>query len=70
MHSRRRTAALGSSQSPTPVPGERTGKHKCVRCLAEIPSEEYFRNDFFCDKCAVNEFGDADRQSTDAPASE
>ena len=31
---------------------ERTEKHFCVKCLSEIPSEEYLRNDFLCDKCA------------------
>jgi hypothetical protein len=31
---------------------ERTGKHICVKCLAQIPAEEYFRNDHICDECA------------------
>lgn len=31
---------------------ERSGKHLCTRCLAEIPAEEYFGNDHVCDKCA------------------
>ena len=31
---------------------ERTGKHLCVKCLAQIPAEEYFRNDHICDDCA------------------
>jgi hypothetical protein len=31
---------------------EKTQKHYCVKCLAEIPAEEYFRNDFLCDRCA------------------
>ena len=31
---------------------ERTGKHYCIRCLAEVPAEEYFRNDHVCDTCA------------------
>jgi hypothetical protein len=34
---------------------ERTGKHYCIRCLAEVPAEEYFRNDHVCDKCAAEE---------------
>ncbi len=34
---------------------ERTGKHFCVRCLNEIPAEEYFRNDHFCDTCAAQD---------------
>ena len=34
---------------------ERTGKHYCIRCLAEIPAEEFLRNDHVCDKCAAEE---------------
>jgi hypothetical protein len=34
---------------------ERTGIHYCVRCLAEVPSDEYFANDFCCDRCAEQE---------------
>ncbi|HEX2060452.1 MAG TPA: hypothetical protein VHK90_06900 [Thermoanaerobaculia bacterium] len=34
---------------------ERTAKHYCVKCLAQIPAEEYFRNDFLCDACAAND---------------
>jgi len=29
----------------------RTGKHRCIRCLAEVPEEEYFANDQVCDEC-------------------
>lgn len=39
----------------TPVPKalpERTGRHLCIRCLAQIDGEEYFRNDHVCDACA------------------
>ena len=36
---------------------ERTGRHWCVRCLKEVSVEEYFRNDFACDACAVAEEG-------------
>ena len=41
---------------PTPrnLP-ERTGKHYCVKCLTEISTEEYFRNDCLCDVCAQDE---------------
>jgi hypothetical protein len=36
---------------------ERTGKHFCVKCLAQIPADEYFRNDHICDACAAqNEY--------------
>ena len=36
---------------------ERTEKHFCVKCLLEIPLDEFLRNDFFCDKCAqIEEF--------------
>jgi hypothetical protein len=39
---------------PTPRQlAERTGRHLCVRCLAPIPAEEYFRNDHICDACAT-----------------
>jgi hypothetical protein len=31
---------------------ERTGKHRCIRCLAEIPADVYFANDQVCDDCA------------------
>ena len=32
---------------------ERTGKHRCVKCLADVPMEEYLRNDHICDACAA-----------------
>jgi hypothetical protein len=32
---------------------ERTEKHYCIKCLREIPAEEYLRNDFLCDKCVA-----------------
>ena len=32
---------------------ERTGKHLCIRCLAEVESEQYFRSDHLCDRCAA-----------------
>jgi hypothetical protein len=31
---------------------ERTGKHRCIRCLVEIPADVYFANDQVCDECA------------------
>ena len=31
---------------------ERTGVHKCVQCLRETPSDQYFSNDYYCDECA------------------
>ena len=37
-----------------PLP-ERTGKHLCVKCLAPVKAEEYFRNDHICDACAATE---------------
>ncbi|HEY4640663.1 MAG TPA: hypothetical protein VII75_04915 [Thermoanaerobaculia bacterium] len=33
---------------------ERTGKHRCIRCLAEVPADEYMRNDHLCDACAAD----------------
>lgn len=34
---------------------ERTGKHLCVKCLAQISADEYFRNDHICDACAQSD---------------
>ena len=34
---------------------ERTEKHYCVRCLKEVPREEYLENDFLCDECVSAE---------------
>ncbi len=34
---------------------ERTEKHYCVKCLREVPRDEYFENDFFCDPCVEAE---------------
>ncbi|MGZ5440622.1 MAG: hypothetical protein ACXW5J_01890 [Thermoanaerobaculia bacterium] len=34
---------------------ERTGKHSCVKCLAQIPAEEYLRNDHICDECSQSD---------------
>ena len=44
---------------------ERTGRHVCVRCLSEVESEQYFRNDHLCDKCAAE--GDYPLASTPQP---
>jgi hypothetical protein len=44
---------------------ERTGRHVCVRCLAEVDAEEYLRNDHLCDKCAAE--GDYPLASTPSP---
>jgi hypothetical protein len=44
---------------------ERTGRHLCTRCLAEVLAEEYFANDHLCGKCA--EDGDYPLQSTPEP---
>ena len=30
---------------------EQTEKHYCVKCLKEVPREEYLGNDFLCDEC-------------------
>lgn len=32
--------------------GERTGRHLCITCLAEVPASVYLRNDHICDACA------------------
>ena len=41
---------------------ERTGRHKCINCLAEVSDEEYLRNDFFCDACATEIDSDDDEK--------
>jgi len=43
---------------------ERTGKHRCIRCLADVPGDEYFANDHLCDSCAREE---NQKQETDEP---
>ena len=41
---------------PTPRQlDERTGRHYCVRCLAQVPAEEFLRNDHICDSCAESD---------------
>ena len=52
MHSRRLPP---DPEKTTAAPGERTGKHKCVQCLREVPAEEYLANDFLCNECAAKE---------------
>jgi len=34
---------------------EKTEKHYCVKCLSEVPRDEYLENDFLCDECAEEE---------------
>jgi hypothetical protein len=34
---------------------EQTEKHRCIKCLREVPREEYLRNDFLCDNCAARD---------------
>jgi hypothetical protein len=46
--------------------GERTGKHRCVKCLAETPDDQYFNNDHLCDRCAAQD--EYPLQSTPEPA--
>ncbi len=44
---------------------ERTGRHVCTRCLAQVPADEYLDNDHLCDKCAGD--GDYPLKSTPGP---
>lgn len=44
---------------------ERTEKHKCIKCLREVPSEEYFSNDFLCNECAEKDQKDEVRRMKD-----
>ena len=46
--------AMHDDPPPRELP-ERTGKHYCVKCLAQVPAEEYLRNDHICDACAASE---------------
>jgi hypothetical protein len=42
-----------------PIPrqlNERTGRHRCIRCLAEVEAALYLQNDFLCDACADDGF--------------
>jgi hypothetical protein len=41
------------TQDPPRNLPERTGRHRCIRCLAETPAEEYLRNDHLCDACSA-----------------
>lgn len=34
---------------------ERTGRHYCVKCLAEVPADIYLRNDHICERCAESD---------------
>lgn len=34
---------------------ERTGRHRCIKCLVDVPADEYLRNDHLCDACAAEE---------------
>ena len=34
---------------------ERTGRHLCIRCLAEVAADVYLRNDHLCDACAESD---------------
>lgn len=33
---------------------ERTGRHLCTRCLAEVRAREYFEYDHYCEACAAD----------------
>lgn len=41
---------------------ERTGRHLCTRCLAEVAADDYFANDHLCAECAAD--GDYPLKST------
>jgi hypothetical protein len=41
-----------SDDPPRNLP-ERTGRHRCIRCLADVPADAFFRNDHLCDACAT-----------------
>ncbi len=41
---------MQDERTPRNLP-ERTGRHYCVRCRVEVPSDVYFANDFECEEC-------------------
>ena len=43
-----------SDELPRQLP-ERTGKHRCAKCLRETADEEYFGFDHYCRQCAEND---------------
>jgi hypothetical protein len=47
---------------------ERTGRHYCIQCLAEVPADAYFRNDHLCDPCAFAGESFPLESTPDAPA--
>ena len=59
--------SLPMHEPPPRQLGERTGRHYCVRCLAAIAAEEYFRNDHICDACTEDEEYPL-KSTPDAPA--
>jgi hypothetical protein len=54
-----------SDDLPRHVLSERTGRHVCIRCLADVALDEYLRNDYLCDSCAAE--GDYPLASTPEP---
>ncbi|HYM61901.1 MAG TPA: hypothetical protein VEZ11_13540 [Thermoanaerobaculia bacterium] len=34
---------------------ERTGRHVCVKCLAEVTAAEYLQNDYLCENCVAED---------------
>jgi uncharacterized protein CbrC (UPF0167 family) len=41
-----------NEEDPPRQLSERTGRHLCILCLADISAQEYFEGDFVCRKCA------------------
>jgi len=56
---------MSQDEGPPRLLNERTGIHKCIRCLREVPAEEYFRNDLICDECASKEEEDENETMKD-----
>ena len=52
---------MDQEQGPPRRLNERTGVHKCIRCLREVPADVYFVNDFVCEECVQAE------EETDSP---
>ncbi|HVT04141.1 MAG TPA: hypothetical protein VHL58_12305 [Thermoanaerobaculia bacterium] len=43
---------MNDEEIPRELP-ERTGRHRCTRCLAEVAISTYLANDHLCDDCTA-----------------
>lgn len=57
-------------KSSKPKLFKETPKAKCCRCLQWIDLDEYFKNDYYCDECAVKHNAEMDGTDKHPLASE